>query len=155
MNVKRLRAYARLKLKRDALKEEEADISRRMAILVEGILFDMVEDQMDSLPVVVAGLDGGERFTIYASQEVYATPAEGCGTAEVTAALRRVAPDLISYHAQTLSAYVRERLGDQGKPLPPSLAKVVSVKTRSRIGMRRSPKKSTPSSRAAVALAKK
>lgn len=127
----KLRRYQHL---RDLQKssEAEAEAYKQEANLIEAELIEAFgEAGMQNV-----NIDGR---TIYLHRSTYAQRATGIDVEDVKAALRAAgADDLISetVNHQTLSAYVRELLDDDGPGLPPALDGVLELGERYSIRVR-------------------
>jgi len=143
MPNKRLREYAALlieKRERDkALKETNATLRE----LEPKVLQEMIDGQVSKQTLTVAG----EKMTLYIHKMIRPRAKLDPETGEpdkeaVTKALKRCGCSFLvseGYNGQSLGAYVRERMAEEGRKLQPSLEAVLDLnETVSVRGMRSS-----------------
>ena len=151
MNIELIKKYANLVAKK---REAEARVTRwqkELDLIETQVLDEFVSNGIDTLPVT---LENGRAMTVYVQRVLYAKPKDGTERAEVVAALKRARlPELISYNASTLSAWVRERLGVEKKPLPAALGAVLDVDERVSVLAQLTSRKETKSAAAKRTLA--
>lgn len=138
MNVDLIRQYAELLAKErkasarhDALKRERLDLE-------PAVRNELIDNGVQNLPIQ---LDGGRKMTVYLNPTTYARPKEGVEREQVVEALKRAGCGWIvkeGYNSNSLDAWVRERLGDEKKPLPPTLAEVLDVQIVTKVAGRSS-----------------
>lgn len=152
MNVDLIRKYADLvSRKRDAQAKVES-FNKELEALEAQVMGQLIDSGVDSIPVK---LENGRDMTVYLNRTVYAKPKEGFERTAVVEALKKARlTELISYNANTLSAWVRERLGVEKKPLPPSLAEVLDVEERVAVMAQLVAKRETKSAAAKATLKK-
>lgn len=152
MNVDLIRRFANLMAKKREAQAKVDSLNKELEIVEGAVLNEFVGAGVDTLPVT---LDNGRSMTVYVQRTVYARPKEGIERSEVVEALKRARlTELISYNAATLSAWVRERLGVEKKPLPAKLAEVLDVSERVAVLAQLTAKQETKSAAAKRTLAR-
>lgn len=86
------------------------NVKEQIASLEPTLLNELVEAQVDRLPITLEG----EKVTLYIHRQLWAKPKDGNRAAVVDALRGCGLEDLVKedFNTSTLSAYVRERLGD-------------------------------------------
>lgn len=111
------------------------EVKESIAEIEPSLVAAFAENGMDRIQVPVE--DGA--MTVYVQQNLFVRPKDGDRASVVSCLKRCGLSDLVSesYNAQTLSAYVRERLA-AGVGLQPSLAKNIEVYEETRVRARAS-----------------
>lgn len=139
--IGRIRLYKELRERQNEKEEESAAIKAEA-----DALRDELVEVFGECGVPNVNVDGK---TVYLHRSTYAQRIEGVTPEELKAALLEVAPELVTetVNANTLSAYVREFLGDEDdiKPLPGRLGELLTLgeryDVRIKAGSRKAPKK--------------
>ena len=137
MNMDVVRRFAELTAEKKKTEDRLRAIKDEMGALEPAVLSELVENQVDRMPMTT---DDGDRITIFIHKQAWARPIDGDKGAVVRTLKRCGLSDLVSesYNANSLSAYVRERLAD-GQSLQPTLKKVLRVDEVTSIRGKRSP----------------
>ena len=136
MDMKKARRCAELIARKRTVEDELRSIKDEINELEPSLIQDLIEDQVDRLPIKV----GDDRVTLYIHRQLWVKPKDGDKGAVIRTLKRCGLSDFVSegYNTNSLSAYVRERIGN-GQPLQPTLAEVVRVDESVSIRGRRSP----------------
>ena len=136
MDMKKARRCAELIARKRAVENELRSIKDEINELEPSLIQELIEDQVDRLPIKV----GDDRVTLYIHRQLWVRPKDGDKDAVIQTLKRCGLSDFVSegYNTNSLSAYVRERIGN-GQPLQPTLAEVVRVDESVSIRGRRSP----------------
>jgi|7_EtaG_2_1085326.scaffolds.fasta_scaffold26792_2 hypothetical protein len=137
MNMEIVRRFAELTAEKKKAEERLRAIKDEMGALEPAVLSELVENQVDRMPMTT---NDGDRITIFIHKQAWARPVDGDKEAVVRTLKRCGLSDLVSesYNANSLSAYVRERLAD-GQSLQPTLKEVIRVDEVTSIRGKRSP----------------
>lgn len=136
MNMAAVKVLAGLIAKKRSLEESLRSVKDEIADMEPEIISDMIDNQIDRMPVRV----GDDSVTIYIHRQLWAKPKDG-DKDEVVRVLKRCGmADFVqeNYNTNSLSAYVRERLGT-GQQLQPTLRDALHLDEVVSIRGRRSP----------------
>lgn len=128
MNIDLFRKYVELvRMKRKAT-DDVAEIQEQLKPLEELVIAELAASGVQNVKVDV----DGKHATVYASTTMDARLREGVDRRQVAEALRasEETSHLVGYNAATLSAWVRERLGELRLPLPPELDALIETRDR-------------------------
>ena len=122
--VKRIRRFARLKMKLDAAQAVVDDIKGEAKAMHDDLRDAMIENGIPSMPVSV----DGQRISVHIKEEMWAKPVGGDRAAVIKAlkVCRLGHYCAENFNSNSLSSYVRNRMKEVGS-LPPSLAAVLEV----------------------------
>ena len=136
MNMKLIRAHAKLIAQKLQLDDELRDLQRQISATEPEVREEMLAEQIDKLPLIV----DGEAITLHFRTELWAKPVDGDKAAVVRVLKKCGLSDYVSesYNTGSLSAYVRDRLGND-MPLQPTLAEVLLLDEVTKVRGRRSP----------------
>ena len=136
MNMDIIRAHAALVARKLQLDDDLREVNRKIAETEPEVRTEMLDHQIDKLPITV----DGESITLHFRTELWAKPIDGDKAAVVKVLKTCGLGDYVSetYNTSSLSAYVRDRLGDD-LPLQPTLASVLKLDEVTKVRGRRSP----------------
>tara|TARA_R110000824_G_scaffold212829_2_gene399146 strand:- start:203 stop:664 length:462 start_codon:yes stop_codon:yes gene_type:complete len=137
MNMEIVKQFALLTARKKKLEDELRSVKDEMAAIEPAILQELVDNQLDRLPVVTGG---GDRITVFIHRQAWVRPKDGNKEAVVKTLKKCGLSDFVSesYNTNSLSAYVRERLAN-GLDLQPTLKAVVRIDEVTSIRGKRSP----------------
>ncbi len=155
MNIQIVREYAMVARAKRVAEAGLRDINKQLAKMEPVIQNEMVSAGVNAVPLTV----DGERVRVFLHSIVYPKYAEGVDKEQVIEVLKHAGPEcraLVAenYNANSLAAWVRERLGDREKPLPPTLAAVLEITERTSVRVVSDAQAPTKSARAKATLAK-
>ena len=137
MNMDIIRRFAELTAEKKKAQERLRAIKDEMGGIEPALLQELIENQVDRLPVTT---DDGDRITVFIHKQAWARPVDGDKEAVVRTLKKCGMSDFVqeTYNTNSLSAYVRERLAN-GQELQPTLSKVIRVDEVTSIRGKRSP----------------
>jgi len=136
MDMDLARRFAALTARKRELNDQLQEVRDAIADLEPSLMNEMIEAQVDSLPITA----NGEKITLYFHRVLWAKAKNGDKRKVATTLKRCGMSDLVqeNYNTSTLSAYVRERLAN-GQKLQPTLERVLDLDEVISIRGRRSP----------------
>lgn len=148
MNVEVFKRFVALQRRKRQLQAELTEVESGVKAAEALVLTELAAAGVPKIEVE----HEGTHATVYSSMTAWAKMKEGTSKEQVIAALKSC-PDtapLVSegYNSQSLSAWMRERLGELRQPLPPEIDAVLELSEVARAGMRETAREKSMSARA-------
>jgi hypothetical protein len=153
MQLDNARALVAATVKKRKLEAELRDVKEEIDRLEKSVLMDMAEDGLPGIKLVVAR----RRWALASSVKMYVKKRPEVAAEDVVAALKRCRLGSLvheTYNANQLSAWARERLGVEKKPLPEQLLAVVVPDSYTEVSVTSASKESSVSEVAAETAAR-
>lgn len=130
MDLELAKQVALLLSKKRDLETRLREVKESIAEIEPSLVAALAENSIDRVQVPT----GDGSMTVYIQQSLYARPKDGDRASVISALKRCGLSDLVSetYNAQTLSAYIRERLA-AGQALQPTLEANIELYEEARI----------------------